>query len=283
METPIDIPTAWRQLDAHLFFGVVLIIGGSDAGKSTFVRYLAERLAPSRRVALVDGDIGQTTMGPPTTQTLRMLHADASPAQGAGWFVGATSPAGHMLQTLIGLQRLVQRAWELGAETVLVDTTGLIDSRAGGEALKWSKFDLLRPHTVVALQRADELEPILSPWRQSGRFLLVEPPLSERVEKTSPAQRNARRRENFRRHFRDVRLLQLSLETIGVTGRWPLQKGQLVGLCGKEGFLEAVGVVEALEAKEVWLRTPLPDPRVVDMLRTGSLLLDEAMNETPIR
>lgn len=279
----IEIPKTWRQLDEQLFFGVVLVVGGSDAGKSTFVNYLAKTLSPKRRVALIDGDIGQTTLGPPTTQTLRLFGPDASPVQSTGWFVGATSPAGHMLQTLIGLQRLVQKAKELGAETILVDTTGLIAPNAGGEALKWSKFDLLRPSTVVALQRADELEAILSPWRNSRRFSLVELPVSPMVQKTSPAKRNALRRENFLRCFLDAATLCISLEEVGVTGRWPLRKEQLVGLSDSEGFLLAVGIVETLSGKEVQLKTPLSSPQNVDMLRTGSLLLGSEMREKPIK
>jgi polynucleotide 5'-hydroxyl-kinase GRC3/NOL9 len=282
MDSRIDIPPQWQQLDDALLSDVVLVLGGSDAGKSTFVRHLAEKLSTGRRVALIDGDIGQTTLGPPTTQTLKMLGRGCSPDQNASWFVGATSPAGHMLQTLIGLQRLVQRAREFGAETILVDTTGLIALRAGAQALKWSKFDLLRPNIVVALQRENELEPILSPWRSSKRFALVELPVSPMAQKTSAAKRTAQRRENFRRYFRHGGILRLSLENVGVTGRWPLQKGQLAGLCDKEGFLIALGIVEALEKREVLLETPLSDPRRADMLRTGSLLLDGGMNEKQI-
>lgn len=282
MDAKIDIPQAWRLLDEQRLYGVVLVVGGSDAGKSTFVRYLARRLLASRRVAVIDGDIGQTTAGPPATQTLQMAGADASAPQSASWFVGATTPAGHSLQTLIGLQRLVQRATELGAETVLVDTTGLIAARAGGKTLKWGKFDLLRPSTVVALRRADELEPLLSPWRSSRRFFLAELPVSERAQKTSSAKRSALRQENFRRYFRHGGILRLSLEKVGVTGRWPLLKGQLVGLCDKQGFLAALGIVEALETQEVLLETPLSDPHAVDLLRTGSLLLDGQMKERQI-
>jgi polynucleotide 5'-hydroxyl-kinase GRC3/NOL9 len=282
MDAHIDIPQAWRELDGQRLFGVVLVLGGSDAGKSTFVRYLAQRLSPSRSVALIDADIGQTTAGPPTTQTLRMLGRDCNIGRSAGWFVGATSPAGHSLQTLIGVQRLVQRATEFGAETVLVDTTGLIAPGGGAQALKWGKFDLLRPSTVVALQRGNELGPILSPWRNSQRFDLVELPVSEKARKTSAAKRAALRRENFERYFRHGGILRLCLENVGVTGRWPLQKGQLAGLCDKEGFLLALGIVEALENADVLLETPLSDPRRVDILRTGSLLLDGGMNEKRI-
>jgi polynucleotide 5'-hydroxyl-kinase GRC3/NOL9 len=282
MDAPIDILQAWRELDEQRLTGVVLVLGGSDAGKSTFIGYLAERLSPFRSVALIDADIGQTTAGPPTTQTLRMLGQSRSIEQGTGWFVGATSPAGHLLQTLIGVQRLVQRAREFGAETILVDTTGLIAPGGGGQSLKWGKFELLRPNTVFALQRTDELGPILSPWRNSQRFALVELPVSEKAQKTSAAKRAALRRENFEHYFRHGGILHLCLDNVGVTGRWPLQKGQLVGLCDKEGFLLALGIVEALENTDVLLETPLSDPQRVDMLRTGSLLLDGGMNEKRI-
>lgn len=279
----IVIPPSWQSVFCEPFEGVVLVVGGNDTGKSTLVRLLAENLVSSRRIALIDGDIGQTTAGPPTTQTLMIPGNGSKEMERYGWFVGGTSPAGHMLQTLVGLQRLVQQAKKRGAETIIVDTTGFIAPEAGGRALKWSKFDLLAPDMVIALQRKKELEPILLPWRKSGRFSLIELPASEKVRKRSSTRRKKLRRENFRRYFHDAESLALSLDKVGVTGNRPLQKEQLVGLLDEEGFLMALGIVTDLCDETLLLKTPLTSPLSVDMVRTGSLLLDEEMNERPIR
>jgi polynucleotide 5'-kinase involved in rRNA processing len=47
--------------------GVWLFLGGTDAGKMTLVAALARRLAGEHEVAVLDADIGQSHIGPPTT------------------------------------------------------------------------------------------------------------------------------------------------------------------------------------------------------------------------
>ncbi|MCX6029221.1 MAG: Clp1/GlmU family protein, partial [Chloroflexi bacterium] len=150
----IDIASSWHHLPAADLAGVILIVGAPDTGKSTLARYLYDRLtAAGRRVALLDGDPGQSTLGPPATMTLAMGEIaplspqpwgeldspqpwgeldssqpwwerdssqpwgelDSPRRRGAGgaahrWFVGATSPRGHMLPVLVGAGRLVEAA-----------------------------------------------------------------------------------------------------------------------------------------------------------------------------
>ncbi len=278
----VDIPPQWRLLERKMAKGVVLVIGGVDTGKSTLVRYLAGRLRLDRKVVWIDGDIGQTTTGPPTTQTLNIPEAGASYRPLARWFVGATSPSGHMLQTITGLQRLVQKAIGWGAETILVDTTGFIAPNAGGLTLKWSKFELLAPSIVVALQRENELEPILSPWRKCARFSIADVPVASMVKKSSASKRRAFRHSHFKHYFQQSRRVSLSVDNVGIVGRSPLQKRQLVGMIDRMGFLAALGIVEEMDRKEIVLRMPLTSTGEIDMLRAGSLMLDEDLNEIAI-
>ncbi len=57
--------------------GVVMLLGASDSGKTTLGRILAEKLtAAGRTVGLVDGDVGQSSIGPPTTVGLAILPPD---------------------------------------------------------------------------------------------------------------------------------------------------------------------------------------------------------------
>ena len=37
---PIDLPAAWRKVDVGDRRGVVLVVGATDVGKSTFATYL---------------------------------------------------------------------------------------------------------------------------------------------------------------------------------------------------------------------------------------------------
>jgi polynucleotide 5'-kinase involved in rRNA processing len=46
-------------------------------------------------------------------------------------FIGALSPVGHLLQTIVATKMLVDKALRRGARAVLVDTTGLIGQSVG--------------------------------------------------------------------------------------------------------------------------------------------------------
>ena len=65
------IPLSWREAGSALVElgeGLVVVIGGADTGKTTLCTYLSNFLIlKNRQVAVVDADIGQTDLGPPTT------------------------------------------------------------------------------------------------------------------------------------------------------------------------------------------------------------------------
>ena len=92
--------------------GVLLVVGATDTGKTTFARYVYRRLsAHHERLAFVDEDMGQATLGPPTTMSMALGQGDDAGFPPAGpqyrVFVGDISPTGHMLPTVVGARRLV--------------------------------------------------------------------------------------------------------------------------------------------------------------------------------
>ena len=279
----LTVPEAWQRLPLERMHGVVLVVGDVDTGKSTLIRYLWHRLWQLRgeraRLAVLDGDIGQAVLGPPTTQTVRTAHPEDParfPPRGrfSRWFVGSTSPRGHMLPTVIGLHRLVQRARTWGAHTILVDTTGMIRPNLGGVALKWAKFDLLQPRVVIALQREKELEPLIGPWRHSRRFHLIELPVSPLVRRRSREERIAWRQYRFQLYFRRARALTLSVENLTVLGGGRLEPGRVLGLLDREGYAVGIGVLKQWRG-EMWeVLTPVSDLRRVDAVRLGHIVLD---------
>jgi polynucleotide 5'-hydroxyl-kinase GRC3/NOL9 len=153
--------------------GMVVAFGGLDSGKSSFCKMcaaVAVRLGKS--VAYLDTDIGQTTVGPPTTIGLKYLSSpeDVEPEKlaraDALYFVGATSPQGHMLPMVVGATRLAEQARKAGTHLIVVDTTGFIGGMSA-QMLKFHKVEALRPDWVVGFQRGGELEPILGAIRRA--------------------------------------------------------------------------------------------------------------------
>lgn len=281
MATTVDVPADWEALDLDQLGGLVLLLGAPDTGKSTLARHLFQRLAEAGRpVAYLDGDPGQSSLGPPTTMTLACSgKGDPSfPPSGRHWrtFVGSVSPRGHMLSLLAGAGRLVGVAQEMEARTILYDTTGLVNPDQGGVALKLAKLDLLRPRTVIALQQEGELEVLLLPLRRSRRVRLVElrPSPARRVRDRS--QRQAHRARQFAAFFAGARPLKLRWDRLAVFPRPHFLPRRLVALEDGEGFTRGLGIVgeQDRETRTVTLLTAVESLEGVDALRLGDLLLD---------
>jgi len=277
----MDIPPAWQQIDLALH-GVLMVIGAPDTGKSTFAQYLYRRLcAESSRVAFLDGDPGQSTLGPPAMMTMAMSRDgdDSFPPRGKTWwrFVGAVSPTRHMLPVLVNAARLAQIAQDAdaGADTIVYDTSGLVNPAQGGHHLKLAQVDLLRPTVVFAIQREQELGPILAPLRNS-RVRVMELRPSKAVQARDIPTRQAHRASQFAHYFANARQVTASWNHLVVSPAPRFAFNQLVALEDAEGFTLGLGIVTLSDAaaRQVRLLTPLASLGGVQALRLGDVMVD---------
>jgi len=275
------VPEAWSAIDLSILRGTLLVIGASDTGKSTFAGWLFDQLVQTgNKVAFLDGDVGQSNLGPPTTLTLALSALDV-PHDGPDvvrWFVGDVSPRGHMLPLVVGAGRLVQRASESGAETVVMDTTGLVDLAHGGVPLKHALVDQLQPTTLFAFQRTGELEPILAPLRRLPRPRVVELPVSDAVHQRDVGTRQVHRADAFRRYFERAGIMRLPLRGRAVFNGSVFAPRRLLALQDADGFTLALGVIVTYdEARdELDVRTPLTKPERVASIQLGAVGIDVA-------
>jgi polynucleotide 5'-hydroxyl-kinase GRC3/NOL9 len=178
---------------------------------------------------------------------------------------------------VVGLYRLREWAVAHRAAAVVVDTTGLVDPRHGGAALKQWKIELLRPSLVVGLGGA-ELSAILDPLSRAGwtQSVVLEP--SEHVLARGREARIARRRARWVVYFRGAGLVTFSLAQMSVYETGRLCLGRLVGLQDAAGLLLGLGVVEGLDVQggNLVVRTPLQTTEDVPSLRVGAVRLDPA-------
>ncbi len=280
-EAQIEIPREWEQIKVEKMRGTLMVVGAPDTGKTTLARYLYRRLSASAQtVAYLDGDPGQSTLGPPTTLTLGLGKSgdDAFPPRGPTWrsFVGSVSPTGHMLPALTGAARLVEAARGARAEAIVYDTSGLVSPSQGGNALKLNEIDLLHPSVLFALQREQELESWLASLRHSRRLRVVDLRSSPVAQRRLPPARQAHRAEQYAQYLRSAHPLTLEWENLAVFPSPRFAYHQLVALEDVDGFTLGLGVVmEAdLKARHVTLYTPLRSPDGIDALRLGDVLLD---------
>jgi polynucleotide 5'-kinase involved in rRNA processing len=179
---------------------------------------------------------------------------------------------------VIGSYRLQQKALELGAEVIVVDTTGLVDSSHGGKALKQWKIELFAPGLVIGLQRARELEPILWPLRRDGRVRCVEIAVSARVAVRSREERIARRRKALARYFHGALPCTVELSQMAVYDLERLATSALLAFQDREGLALGLGVVEEVRhpGKSIVVRTPLESLEDVTSVRFGAARWDLA-------
>lgn len=198
-----------------------LILGGMDMGKTTFTRMLVNRLtAEGQRVAIVDGDLGQSEIGPPTCVGLAfaerpVLALSDLPAHALA-FVGTTSPVGHLLDHIAAVRRLADQA---NGCSLVVDTSGFLFG-SGARKLNQIEFDLLAPTHVVALQRQGELEGILAPMRRRHGVRIHAPAIPACIGKKPSAFRAQRRAMRFASYFQNAHLHTYSFDDIAFVGAW---------------------------------------------------------------
>jgi polynucleotide 5'-hydroxyl-kinase GRC3/NOL9 len=187
--------------------GTAVALGGLDSGKSTFCKMCAAvAVRLGKKAAYLDTDIGNATIGPPTTIGLRYLSSaedlepDAFARADALYFVGATSPQGHMLPMVIGAMRLAEQARLAGAELIVVDTTGFIGG-TGAQMLKFHKVEALKADHVIGFQRGEELEPILGSIRRALPPEVDSLPVANSIMPTTIDERSQNRQDRLRAAF----------------------------------------------------------------------------------
>jgi polynucleotide 5'-hydroxyl-kinase GRC3/NOL9 len=270
--------------------GVAIILGAIDTGKSTLAKFLIFNLCQrGLKVALVDADIGQSFLGPPATIGLSLFKSDPdwqlilSPPE--IFFVGSITPEGHFPTHLKGVKRMVDKAPSYGAEVTLVDTTGFV-SGEGGKELKRRKIELLSPRFILALQKSDELEPILEHYKENPLPRIFRLPLSEQVRSRSMEERRIFRTDKFQEYFKYSVVHELAIERFQVEGEvidpngetlplnWALKiNGLLIGLKGSDDETLALGLIKnsVPEKKILRVSTPLREIERVRVIQLSSL------------
>ncbi|WP_332449582.1 polynucleotide 5'-hydroxyl-kinase [Methanoculleus sp.] len=282
----IRIGEGWEELAAALAAGErperVYVVGSTDSGKTTLCRYLADAASTHTRTAYVDCDTGQSRLGPPTTEGMVICPDPGDPpARPYLRFVGSTSPGGHFVQTLTAAKRLVEKAAELSAGAVVIDSPGLIAGGVGAE-FQFQMIDLLRPTQIVALQRGRELERLLANFARYPGVTIRRFPVSPAAVTRTALGRRRYREECFRTYFADARPQAISLRGLGLQGRVPDLRnpcgvrGRLVSFNGPENFSLALGIARELHPQERVIEVLVPsfDDAAVASVRFGSLSLD---------
>jgi len=266
----------------------IMVVGATGTGKTKLARDLMAGLTEEGdSVALVSADMGQPSVGVPTCMGLAMQVSTDRPA--GLWFVGDVTPRGNLLPTVVGTARLVQRAREEGAQTVVVDTTGFVEG-SPGLALKYHKALAARVDCVVALQRSDELREMLELLEGICPVIYHLRPVPE-AEDRSAAERKAYREARYREHFMGGEVRRIDHARL-IGSNWApaislspddLPPGTVAGLLDQGGYCLGLGLIEEVQIDRLALFTACEVLDAVDRVQVGRLCLDRAAGFAEVR
>ncbi len=270
--------------------GTSILLGATDTGKSTLANFLIFNLCQKGlKVALVDADIGQSFLGPPATIGLSVFKSDPdwqlvlTPPE--IFFVGSITPEGNFPVHLKGVKRMVDKAASNGVDVILVDTTGFVLGEKGIE-LKRRKIDLISPRFILALQKSDELEPILEHYKENALPRILRLPLSEQVRPRSMEERRIYRTDKFQEYFKHSVIHEFAIEELQIEGEvldpngetlpldWALKiNGLLIGLKDSNDETLALGLIKnyVVEKKIMRVSTPLRETERAKTIQLSSL------------
>jgi polynucleotide 5'-kinase involved in rRNA processing len=259
--------------------GVVMLIGATETGKTTLAKLLVlDAIDAGRTVAYVDGDVASTVAGPPACVGLKYVESAADLDQDVPptemRFVGSTSPQGVVLPHVVAVASLVDIA-RPRADLVILDTSSVVGGVVG-QTLKYHLWEITQPTLGVALQRGEELEPIIGMLRRflSAKIATVQPPTD--APPPSPTERHERQSEAFRTALAPP-LQRWRVQTTVFAPTLPEEfdldrlDGMLVGVQDDQGRCLGLGVVESNGGV---LRVATHHGEAMRGLRLGSLRVD---------
>ncbi len=261
--------------------GICLILGAADTGKTSLVEALAKHSASSQPLAVIDADIGQSHIGPPAAVGWALVDKPeisfSQLAVSGISFVGDVTPVGHLLQLTAAIAQCVRRASE-AAELIIIDTPGFI-SGGPATALWWTVQRILRPKSILAVQRSDELSDIVAGLRSLDLTLeLIESP--PEIPTKSPQNRRSYRQSKFNDYFHGSCLHNIRLSDIAIQSGRNLDRSgfvhRLVALRDEKGIDLAVGVIADWQDDRdiVVVRAPQLDVGQIRCLVIGDLSIE---------
>ena len=303
-----SIPSSWREAVNEILSSrkhkIILVLGGVDCGKTSFCTYLVNSALKSRQtVGLIDGDLGQSDIGPPGTVSLSLLRQSfidpfrLTPRSLV--FIGVTSPSGKVGPVLDALETLKEEALESGADLVIVNTDGWVEGD-GAVSYKVHLVEAIVPDAVVAIQGGSELVPMLDSLLKA-KVLVVDSPGD--VKKRDRETRKLLRESAYNKHLREAKVRSFSSSWLEIEGDLRLDssketgnaedksregviglsdedaEGRLVALEDAYGKVLGIGTICSADHWKGSIRIRTPVEGAVSKIRVGMIRLDKEGKE----
>ena len=269
---------------------VIMIMGKADSGKSSFSTYLVNKLLDGKsKVAVLDGDLGQSDIGPPCTVaygvTVKQVTEIYELKVSNAFFVGVTSPIQAVAKTVEGLismhKEILQKA---ETDYVIINTDGWVE----GEAAVGYKLQLikeLKPDLVIGIQNQEELKPLLSSIVKVPTCTVYS---SVSVNERNPEKRTRQRELNYARHLKEAKVRSFFASYMEIKEKQVLpkepgkEKGILVGLYNSKKRFLGIGILLEYNRVKRVMKVLTPVKSKPASITIGKIKLDPELKEVPL-
>ncbi|MGD0422144.1 MAG: Clp1/GlmU family protein [Candidatus Bathyarchaeia archaeon] len=251
-----SLPESWKNVANSLEAmgkGTAMIIGPSDAGKSALCTYLMNELIKRKcNVRVLDADIGQADIGPPTTiasstatlpkPTLSYLEPDRM------FFVGHNTPSFVQSQVLHGINRILSSE---STGLTVINTDGWIRDSS---AILYKKrlISAVKPDILVGIGSRSSLNPILQTTKTHK--IIVES--SRVILSRTRSERKQIRKSGYQRFLSNSTLQTFKLDNTKLRLRESVRQAffegnldltnVLLGFLNNKGFMKQIGILERM-------------------------------------
>ncbi len=267
---------------------VIMILGASDCGKSSLCTYLINKLIDGKsKVAILDGDLGQSDIGPSATVGYGLTSKQISELYDLrlknAFFVGVTSPLTSLSKTIEGLVTIEAEILKGQVDFVLINTDGLVE---GEIAVKY-KVDLvksLKPDIVIGIQKQDELTPLINCLEIP--VFIVEPSFA--LNPRTPEERKHLREMTYARYLKNAKLQIYPKSQVTIDPRNAIpknqepEKGILVGLYGRGSKFLGIGVLREVNQLRKALKVQTAVSAKPLRIIIGKVIVNEKFQEVQI-
>lgn len=217
------IPDSWRRVTKEVLSRpkpcTVMVLGNIDSGKTSFCTYLINTSLKSQgKPAIIDTDLGQSDIGPPTSIGFSIISesvADLFSAKPATIIImGRTSSKGITQRVVSSLTSIMKQISERAIDLTVINTDGWIE----GDEARTYKTELIRkisPNLVIGIQRNAELEHILHSVEEKGCNVL-RTVTSSTIKRRNHEEHRELREQSYKKYLGKPTLRNLNLNWISL-------------------------------------------------------------------
>ncbi|MDI6805459.1 MAG: Clp1/GlmU family protein [Candidatus Bathyarchaeia archaeon] len=232
------IPPSWTEAYEQLLNFqnkpvVAMVIGTVDSGKTSFCTYLTNKLLHEKqKVAILDGDLGQSDIGPPCTVAYTYITKSVTDlfnleAKNA-FFIGVTSPSTAINKVIEGLTSLKKEILDTDPDFIVINTDGWVE---GEDAVNY-KVQLakeLNSEIIFCIQQKDELTPLLNSL-EGFKKIVVESPSA--IKQRSREKRRSLRELGYIKYLKNAKVQSLPI------GWLKIEANEFLGLSTHHGDMK---------------------------------------------